>query len=268
MRVFTGLLLGLLVLVVACTPSGDLLEERVEVSENEFLFSDVVSERVPADEISFFGVRLGDTEEFVRELHGVPDVEESYQFGRVVNLEYDFSLNNQTAVLYHTERGVVTAVLVPYEAQQLLGFSTLLNESRAEMYSVLGLPTLTRDVDLERVAHYDSLGYDVYTSGRMVDRIYFTTPNRGITPAGVDNESCAQVLTPARNPQTGECFVLPNSCVVPDEWEVVSSCDESRSAPELCVDVSVGAINPETGVCEEFLSTCDVPAGWAGCEDF
>jgi hypothetical protein len=29
---------------------------------------------------------------------------------------------------------------------------------------------------------------------------------------------CAQVITYAINPQTGECCVYPNPCVVPDGW--------------------------------------------------
>ena len=245
------------------------LDERVPYSAQEILYEDVVAERVASTNISFFGVRIDDSAESIVMLHGEPDVQESYEFGRVINYEYDFLLDNATAVLYHTNRGVVQAVLVPVDAQQLLGYeSAVLGVSRAQMYATLGLPTLTRDLSLERVAHYDSLGYDVYLVAGEVERIYFTTPNRGILPAGRDSdELCAQVLTPARNPSTSECLVFPNPCVVPDTWEVVDACPDAaaNTPPVLCVDVAVEARNPETGVCEEFLSTCDVPSSWELC---
>ncbi len=38
---------------------------------------------------------------------------------------------------------------------------------------------------------------------------------------------CAQVITPAMNPETGECRDFPNPCVVPENWEKVSSCNSS-----------------------------------------
>lgn len=31
--------------------------------------------------------------------------------------------------------------------------------------------------------------------------------------------SCIQVITYATNPNTGECCVYPNPCVVPDGWQ-------------------------------------------------
>lgn len=35
---------------------------------------------------------------------------------------------------------------------------------------------------------------------------------------------CIQVITPARNPQTGECKQFPTPCDVPEGWTKVSSC--------------------------------------------
>ena len=41
------------------------------------------------------------------------------------------------------------------------------------------------------------------------------------TPPGA---VCIQVVTPARNPLTGECRDFPTPCDVPDGWEKVASC--------------------------------------------
>ena len=38
-------------------------------------------------------------------------------------------------------------------------------------------------------------------------------------------EDCIQVITPAVNPETGSCVEFATPCDVPDDWELVSSCD-------------------------------------------
>ena len=35
---------------------------------------------------------------------------------------------------------------------------------------------------------------------------------------------CIQVITPAKNPKTGECKEFPTPCEVPEDWDVVESC--------------------------------------------
>lgn len=40
--------------------------------------------------------------------------------------------------------------------------------------------------------------------------------------AGVGDEVCIQVVTPARNPETGEVVDYPTPCDVPEGWEVVA----------------------------------------------
>ncbi len=39
---------------------------------------------------------------------------------------------------------------------------------------------------------------------------------------------CIQVLTPAVNPQTGECRVFPTPCDVPEGWKIVKSCKTTK----------------------------------------
>jgi len=33
------------------------------------------------------------------------------------------------------------------------------------------------------------------------------------------DDGCIQVITYAKNPQTGECEIFPNPCIVPENWE-------------------------------------------------
>lgn len=39
-----------------------------------------------------------------------------------------------------------------------------------------------------------------------------------------DNQVCIQVITPAKNLQTGECKDFPTPCDVPAGWEKIESC--------------------------------------------
>jgi len=46
-------------------------------------------------------------------------------------------------------------------------------------------------------------------------------------PNSNDNEkACVEVITPARDPQTGACHEFPTPCAVPPGWEQVEACDE------------------------------------------
>ncbi len=43
----------------------------------------------------------------------------------------------------------------------------------------------------------------------------------GVTPK--DQSACAQVVTSARNPKTGDIRQFPTPCDVPDGWEVIQN---------------------------------------------
>lgn len=48
----------------------------------------------------------------------------------------------------------------------------------------------------------------------------------GTVATTTDNEDitiCAQVITPARNPETGEIREFPTPCDVPEGWEVIQN---------------------------------------------
>lgn len=175
-------------LLAGCGPLS--LSEIVPDTENEILYHDVVEQRVLADEISYFGVMLGASEEDVVNLHGQPDSEQEFAFGRTKNIEYSFGQTNDTTVLYHFDRGVLNAVLITSYAQDVLEYDSLLGDRREDMYSVLRVPTVSDDLaSRERMFVYDEFGYELFTKQGIIQRIYFTTPNRGIEPAGRDADT-------------------------------------------------------------------------------
>lgn len=219
---YAFILLAVFALAVACSPveqeSESTLYDRVPDVSGEILYHDVFLDRTPADEIVFFGVQIGDSEEDIRSLHGEPDVESEYQFGVIRNLEYGFGAENASAVLYHTDRGVVRAVLLMTDANEFLVNETILTGGRDRMFGLLGTPDVTQDLHLERAYHFESLGYTVFIVRRQIDRVYFSTP----VPA---DKMCPQVITPAINAD-GVCVEFRTPCDVPMNWEVVDSCDD------------------------------------------
>jgi uncharacterized protein YbdZ (MbtH family) len=85
---------------------------------------------------------------------------------------------------------------------------------------------------------------------------------------------CPQVITPAMNPETGECKEFSTPCDIPVGWQRVEKCEitqpkpptefptSTQEQPIKCPQVITPAKNPQTGECKEFPTPCDVPAGW------
>jgi len=219
----------LLLLVVACNPVSEpeaVWQDRVAEVDGEILYTDVFLQRIPADEIIFFGVRLGDPEEQVFAIHGVPDAASEYRFGVIRNLEYGLGQENITAVLYHVEQGIVRAVLVTNDANKFLVGETVQMGGRDRLYGLLGLPSATQDLHFERAFAYSNLGYSVFINAGGIDRVYFSEPVHI-----EEQEVCAQVITPAVNAE-GLCVSFRTPCDVPSGWSVVDSC-EGFDAPSI-----------------------------------
>jgi hypothetical protein len=51
-------------------------------------------------------------------------------------------------------------------------------------------------------------------------------------PGGANDKVCAQVITPAKNPRTGECKEFPTPCDVPGNWKRVERCGSDNGAEE------------------------------------
>lgn len=49
------------------------------------------------------------------------------------------------------------------------------------------------------------------------------TPGGPKTETPIDEVMCAQVITPALNPETGEIVEFPTPCDVPEGWELIEN---------------------------------------------
>lgn len=172
--------------MVACQIPEPALDERVVNIDSEILYNDVIREQVPSDQITFFGINFGDSHSSVLELHGEPLYERQYTFGRIVNSEYDFTGNNESDVLFHFELGELTSVLITQDASELFMYESLLGQNSTEMVNALGTWTVSESIAPYRVRFYDPLGYEFYQRRGVIQQIYFTTPNRGLSGPGVD----------------------------------------------------------------------------------
>lgn len=83
-----------------------------------------------------------------------------------------------------------------------------------------------------------------------------------------ENRICIQVVTPAKNTQTGEIKDFPTPCDVPEGWEALPNNNPSSNAggtensAELCIQVVVSARHKVTGEIREFPTPCHVTKEW------
>ena len=248
------LLIAALALLVTGCQQG--LTSKVPDVQGELLYYDAIKERTPADQITVFGIKLGDSETDIKNIHGEPDTKTEYRFGRLKNLEYNLEAE-ETSVLYHLEEGRVTGILLNKNANNLLTGATTIEGDRAKYYSVLGEPTLIQDLHLQRLLIYDEQGYEIYFVSNQADRIYFTTPNQGRTGPGqvIDIECGGPVTAEYEN----ECLEFPNECLVPTSWNIVEGCE--NQPPIVCINIQTSAVNPVTGTCTTYNNSCEVPRG-------
>jgi hypothetical protein len=119
-----------------------------------------------SDDISFLGVKLGDSYESVLSNLGQPDViyiaaDKSYK-----NLEYRRKIginSNTSGITYHVENGTVTIVSIRPSFNKYLHGNTSFGVKRDFFYAVLGEPDYTDfALDVYKVFHYVEKGMDVY----------------------------------------------------------------------------------------------------------
>ena len=66
------------------------------------------------------------------------------------------------------------------------------------------------------------------------------TPSAGSGQAPSEDEFCIQVITPARDPKTGECKDFPTPCDVPEGWEAVDSCIDETANWKIHINSKYG----------------------------
>jgi len=74
--------------------------------------------------------------------------------------------------------------------------------------------------------------------------------NESIADDTVDEPVCAQVITSAQNPETGECREFPTPCDVPEGWVIVGSCPsvDTDLTGNLIDEIPSGEKKPSTPV--------------------
>lgn len=85
-----------------------------------------------------------------------------------------------------------------------------------------------------------------------------------------ENRICIQVVTPARNQETGEVRNFPTPCDVPEGWEVIQAQGDdtttqtgnSGNEMEICIQVITPARHKQTGEIRDFPTPCHVPNEW------
>ena len=75
--------------------------------------------------------------------------------------------------------------------------------------------------------------------------VYAESLVEGVEQVGAgDDVVCAQVITPAKNPATGECREFSTPCDVPEGWAVVVSCEQTVDKGDTLPDDGEKKTNP------------------------
>ena len=88
-------------------------------------------------------------------------------------------------------------------------------------------------------------------------------PGAILPPASEQERVCIQVITPAKNPTTGECREFPTPCDVPSGWTKVTSCEigatpkptGAAEAPSAAPTTATPAPEPVDEIVEELEQT-------------
>ncbi|MCK4555060.1 MAG: hypothetical protein KAT83_00480 [Candidatus Aenigmarchaeota archaeon] len=74
--------------------------------------------------------------------------------------------------------------------------------------------------------------------------VYAESLDEGEKPVGAEEE-CAQVITPAKDPATGECREFSTPCDVPEGWITVESCEQAAAGEsDTSLEDEDGKTNP------------------------
>ena len=147
-------------------------ESKYEIAEDDiFTIGEFTS-----DEVSFFGVMLGDSFEQVIDTLGMPDVtfipaDESYR-----NLEYRKKIGIgelESGLTFHIVNDTVTRATVKPNFAKYLHGNTSIGIDKEIIYTVLDVPDYQNLINIYRIFHYVEKGTEVYFRNRYVDRISF-----------------------------------------------------------------------------------------------
>lgn len=121
-------------------------------------------------------------------------------------------------IFYLTEKGSFPA-LAPVLRSVKTVFLTKGSEEYCRQFGPGGCPS-----DCELSGPSCPVCLDIGTChAKGISKTPFPTPT--VVPTETpSNQVCIQIITPAKDPKTGECRKFPTPCDVPEGWEKVGSC--------------------------------------------
>jgi hypothetical protein len=156
-------------------------------------------------EISFLGVKLGDSyDEVIRRL-GIPNMEFTPYDNSYKNLDYGKRLginNTAPALSIHLENDSVTGISVKLPFNKYLHGNTSLGQPKEIIYALLDVPDYQSFVSNYRVFHYPEKGLEIYFPDRTVSIVSFILPEKfkGVKYVTVQEEIAKGVFANVTEP--------------------------------------------------------------------
>lgn len=152
-------------------------ESKYEIAETD-IFT-LTQGNFTSDEISVFGVMLGDSEADIVERLGYSDVtfipaDESYK-----NMEYRKKIGitgKLSGVTFHLENDTLTRITIKPPFNKYLQGNTSIGTSKETIYILLDIPDYQDFLSYFRVFYYVEKGVEIYFKNKYVDRISFVRP--------------------------------------------------------------------------------------------
>jgi outer membrane protein assembly factor BamE (lipoprotein component of BamABCDE complex) len=243
-------------MLTACKPATPSVLDNVSHTPGELIYNpDMFLGNFSSLNTTVLGVSVGMTEKEVTNKLGAADHVDEFDFGAIRNLYYGQSIGiNGTAVIYHIEHGFVTRIVVGPDMNPLLGYTTAVNKSKADIYTLFGTPSRQYDVKQGRFFVYNKQGYEVYLNNKGVEYQYaFVYPNRKLDTTAYYNKTknqyeilkpeiprlisdtttlCDQGKTFGYSKARDECEQFISSCEIPDTWIEVDSCPNATAGAQ------------------------------------
>jgi len=156
-------------------------------------------------EISFLGVKLGDSYDEVVSRLGLPNMEFTPYDNSYKNLDYGkrLGINNPAPALsIHLENDSVTRITVKLPLRKYLQGNTSLGQPKEIIYALLDVPDYQSSITNYRVFHYVEKGLELYFPDRTVGIMSFILPEKfkGVKYVSVQEEIAKGVFANVTEP--------------------------------------------------------------------
>jgi hypothetical protein len=130
-------------------------------------------------QISFLGVMLGDSYDYVMLRLGEPDAKLNSEKEGLKNLDYNKRIGingNVSAMTLHFENNTLTRITIKPLFNKYLHGNTTLGQSKEYVYAVFDVPDYQSFLSYLKVFHYVEKGVEFYFRAKNVDIISFIIP--------------------------------------------------------------------------------------------